>query len=147
MIRINRQTDYAFRVVLALASEPDGGRLSTSKIRQQMLIPPALLQRIVAELAQGGFVHTYPGRGGGIQLARPARDINMLQIMEYFEGPINLSDCFLEEDYCPFESNCPVRARIRSVQDIFRKEFEKINFEELASDSSPVDLLGQSIVT
>lgn len=147
MIRINRQTDYAFRVVLALASEPPGERLSTSRIRDQMLIPPALLQRIVADLAQGGFVNTFPGRGGGIQLARPAREINLLQIIEHFEGLISLSDCFIEGDYCPFEANCPVRARMYSIQAVFRKELIKVNFEELAADASPIDLPSQAAIS
>ncbi len=136
MIRINRQTDYAFRVVLALAKQPYGERLSTSTIRKQMLIPPALLHRIVADLAQGGFIDTYPGRGGGVQLSRPADQINMLQVIEHFEGPIHLSDCFVEEDYCPFEDNCPVRGRVFSIQRVLRKELEQVNFEELAADSS-----------
>ena len=50
MFRVNRQTDYAVRVVLALAKKPQGTRLPTSEIGREMLIPPSLLQRIVAEV-------------------------------------------------------------------------------------------------
>jgi Rrf2 family protein len=147
MIRINRQTDYAFRVVLALASQPPGSRLSTSEICKQMLIPRAMLQRIVADLAQGDFVETYPGRGGGIQLARPAIEINMLQVLEHFEGPINLSDCFIEDNRCPFENKCSVRKRIRSVQNTIRNLFERVNFKDLAADSSSIDLLYPEVIS
>ena len=65
MFRVNRQTDYAVRVVLALSKKPQGTRISTSEIGREMLIPPALLQRIVAELASGGFIETQAGRDGG----------------------------------------------------------------------------------
>lgn len=51
MLKINRQTDYAVRVVLALAQQGEGVRLSTSVIQQRMLIPKALMARIVAQLA------------------------------------------------------------------------------------------------
>ena len=66
MLKINRQTDYAVRVILALSKKPQGTRISTSEIGREMLIPPALLQRIVAELANGGFINTQAGRDGGI---------------------------------------------------------------------------------
>jgi len=50
MTSINRQTDYAIRVILALAKHPPMTRMSTSQIRDEMLIPPALSQRIVCLL-------------------------------------------------------------------------------------------------
>ena len=84
MIRINRQTDYAIRVILSLAKRGQGERASTSEIRKEMLIPPALAQRIVADLARGGFILTFPGRDGGLMLARPAREINLRQIVEHY---------------------------------------------------------------
>jgi len=52
MLKINRQTDYAVRVVLALAKRGEGSRLSSAEIQQEMLIPQALMGRIVAQLAR-----------------------------------------------------------------------------------------------
>ncbi len=96
MFRVNRQTDYAARVILALAKKPQGTRISTSEIGREMLIPPALLQRIVAELANGSFIKTQPGREGGITLAKLPRQITLLEIVEQFEGPLVISDCILK---------------------------------------------------
>jgi DNA-binding IscR family transcriptional regulator len=45
MLKINRQTDYAVRVILALAKRGEGVRLSSAEIQQEMLIPPALMTR------------------------------------------------------------------------------------------------------
>ena len=139
MIRLNRQTDYAIRVILALAKRPPGTRLSTTQIRDEMLIPPALSVRIVAELARGELIITFPGREGGIQLARPAAEINLLHIVEQFEGPIYLSDCFLEDRACKFETQCPVRRRWSSLQEIIRNELKKITFKDLAADAMALD--------
>ncbi len=72
MLKINRQTDYAVRVLLALAKQPEGTRLSTAAIQQEMLIPPAFMMRIVAQLAKTGLLNTFPGRDGGLMLPRPA---------------------------------------------------------------------------
>lgn len=138
MIRINRQTDYAFRVILFLAKHPSGTRISSAAIKEEMLIPPALSPRIIAELAHGGFIRTFPGRDGGIQLAYPADQITIWDILDLFEGPIYLSDCLTDDLDCPFESACPVRRRWGPLQRILRKELEKITFRELALESDEI---------
>jgi len=75
MLKINRQTDYAVRVVLALAKYGEGARLSSAEIQQEMLIPKAFMGRIVAQLAHNGLINTFPGRDGGLMLPRPAARI------------------------------------------------------------------------
>jgi Rrf2 family protein len=141
MIRINRHTDYGVRILLALAQQPAGERISTSTVTQTMLIPPVLAQRIVAELARGGFILTSPGRDGGIKLGRPPVEINLLQVVEFFEGPIYLSDCLSDRLDCPFISKCPVSRRWERLHTLLRKEMESITFEELAHEASLADVL------
>ena len=141
MLRINRQTDYAFRVILALAKHPHGTRISSSKIRDEMLIPPALSLRIIADLAQGEFIRTFPGRDGGIELAYPAKDISLWSILDLFEGPVHISECQTEGVACPFEEGCPIRRRWDPLQALLRREMEKITFEELANDAKVFELL------
>lgn len=50
MLRINRQTDYAVHVILALVKRGDTARLSTEEIRREMLIPTALMLREMAAI-------------------------------------------------------------------------------------------------
>ncbi|MGC8856198.1 MAG: RrF2 family transcriptional regulator [Anaerolineae bacterium] len=139
MIRVNRQTDYAIRVLLALARHGDTARASTKAIQQEMLIPPALAGRIVADLARGGFVFTYAGRDGGIQLARPAHLITLLQVVEFFEGPLHFSECIDGKVICPFEIGCPVRVRWVRLDGMVRLALNKITFAELAADAGERD--------
>ena len=139
MLRINRQTDYAIRVVLALAKKPQGTRIPTSEIQREMLIPPSLLQRIVAELASGGFVSTLAGRDGGITLAHHPSEITLLQVVEAFEGPIILSDCVEDRSSCPFGPTCPVNRRWERLKNLIREELARTSFEELANDVITTD--------
>ena len=137
MIRINRQTDYAIRVVLALSRHGQGVRVSTAKIQQEMLIPRAFLQRIVAELAMQGLVHTFAGRDGGLELPRPPSEITLLDVVQAFEGPILLSECMQAkgEDDCPFRKNCPVRSKWGRIQAAMLREMAAITFEDLANEA------------
>jgi Rrf2 family protein len=145
MIRINRQTDYAIRVLLALAKHSERKRICTTEIQQEMLIPQAFLPRIVAELAHGEFIATFPGREGGLELARPAGEINMRQVVEYFEGPISVSDCMSGRVQCPFDTKCPVRRRWGNLQAMILFELEAITFDELAQDALETNIVSLSI--
>jgi Rrf2 family transcriptional regulator, iron-sulfur cluster assembly transcription factor len=138
MFRINRQTDYAVRVVLALSQKPQGTRLPTSEIGREMLIPPALLQRIVAELAAGGFIETQAGRDGGISLARDPKDITFLQIVEHCEGELYLSDCVIKPDECPFQRKCPVHCQWIRLKNILREEMSRITFQQLVEEGEQI---------
>ena len=143
MLRINRQTDYAVRVILALAKHGEGVRLSTSEIQQEMLIPPALMARIVAQLGKSGLLNTFPGREGGLMLPRPASRITLRDVVEAFEGPILLSACLQAkgEDDCPFRSNCPVRSKWGRVQVAMLREMASITFAGLAQEALDAEMV------
>ncbi len=139
MLRINRQTDYAVRVLLALSKKEEGKRVSTSAIGREMLIPPALLQRIVAELAGGGFINTQAGRDGGISLAHAPKDISLLQVVEHFEGELYLSDCVLKPGECPFDKRCPVHCQWVRLKNLLRDEMTRISFQQLVEEGRLIE--------
>ena len=136
MFRVNRQTDYAIRVLLMLAQQPEGTRLSTSEIGREMLIPTAFLPRIVAQLAQANLLVTFPGREGGVQLPRPAAQITMMDVVELMEGPLLLSECMTGEEACPFEGDCRVRCRWINLQSRILEELNSTTFADLARESA-----------
>lgn len=139
MFRINRQTDYAVRVVLALSKKEAGKRVSTSEVGHEMLIPPALLQRIVAELASGKFINTQAGRDGGISLARDPKEISLLQVVEHFEGELYLSDCILKPGDCPFDKKCPVHCQWVRLKNLLRDEMARISFQQLVEEGHLIE--------
>ena len=151
MLRINRQTDYAVRVVLALAQESMGTRMSTKEIGTAMLIPKNFLPRIVAKLAQTEIVTTFAGRDGGLQLARPSEKITLKDIVEAFEGPLVLSECIPGDDFCPFEDTCHVRPRWSRLQKVILDELASTSFQDLAEETNadrkipPTDILPLSV--
>ena len=148
MLKINRQTDYAVRVVLALAQRGEGVRLSTSVIQQMMLIPKALMARIVAQLARTGLLNTFPGRDGGLMLPRPSSQISLKDVVEAFEGPILLSECLQVngENDCPFQSNCPIHSKWGQVQVAMMREMASITFEDLAQEAAGIPVAMPSCV-
>lgn len=148
MLKINRQTDYAVRVILALSQRRKGTRIPSTDIQREMLIPKAFMSRIVAQLAHEGLVNTFPGRDGGLSLPRPASKITLKDVVEAFEGPILLSECMhvTGEDDCPFQSNCPVRSKWGRVQVAMMREMASITFESLAQEALGIPMAMPSLV-
>jgi Rrf2 family iron-responsive transcriptional regulator len=148
MLKINRQTDYAVRVVLALAKHGEGTRLSSAEIQREMLIPKSFMTRIVAQLAHHGLINTFPGRDGGLTLPRPAANITLKDVVEVFEGPILLSECMQVkgENDCPFQTHCPVRSKWSRVQVAMMREMASITFEDLVKETLGVPMVTPSFV-
>jgi Rrf2 family protein len=145
MLRINRQTDYAVRIILALVKRGEQTRVSSTVIQQEMQIPPSYMGRIVAQLAQAGLVTTFAGRDGGLQLPCPASEITLKDVVETFEGPMLLSECMQAKDEddcdCPFQANCPVRTKWSRVQVAMLREMASISFAELALEAESIPLV------
>lgn len=145
MFRINRRTDYAVRVMVALAKRPAGARLSTKEIQDEMLTPRAFLQRIIADLSKAGLIITYPGPNGGLQLSRPADEINLRHVWEAIEGALLISDCVQSADSCPLYNGCPVHSRWGRMQNLILQELEGSSLSQLARDAA--QLLSISLPT
>lgn len=135
MIRLNRETDYSFRVILALTKAGVDVRLPTAQIQKEMHIPPSFLHRIIASLGHNNIIHTFPGREGGVQLARPPEEISLLNIYEAVEGPIQLSVCFSGESDCPLDTPCPVQKCLRQVQKAIMRELDAVHFDRFKPDA------------
>ena len=138
MFRVTRQTDYAIRVVLALAKQPDS-RLTTKFIQEDMQIPRSFLLRIVARLAQSNLVQTFPGRNGGIQIKRKAEEITIRHIVESIEGTLVISECLINKDFCSLEPQCPIQKRWGRLQAVILKELGSTNFAMLAEEAMEVN--------
>jgi len=136
MFRINRRTDYAVRVMLCLARRPPGARLPTQAIQDEMLVPRAFLQRIIADLSKAGLVRTFPGPSGGLELARPAETVNLRHIWEAAEGPLLISDCLKAPGECPLDAACPVRTRWARLQNLVVQELEATTLDQLALEAN-----------
>ena len=138
MLKINRRTDYAIRVMVCLSKRPPGSRVPTQEIQKEMLVPRAFLQRIVADLAKKKLLHTFPGPNGGLQLSRPIESTTLREVYEAIEGPLLISDCLSGPKECPLESGCPVHPRWRHLQEILVHELESITLSQLALDAERI---------
>jgi Rrf2 family protein len=136
MLRISRQTDYAARLLLHLASLGQGASASIAEIAEERRLPVAFVRRMVAPLVAAGILRTSRGSHGGVQLARPAAEISLGDLVRAVEGPVLLNECVHTEGTCPFERRCPVHEAWTAVSDTLDAHLSAIRFDALVKASA-----------
>lgn len=135
-MEISRRTDYGVRLILDLAGLPVGERASTQEIAERQNIPAPFLAKIISQLSLSGLVHTHRGAGGGVRLARPAGEINLLQVIEALDGPVRLNRCVIDPGMCPQDQTCPVHRIWARAQENLVTILNDATFDVLAADAA-----------
>jgi Rrf2 family protein len=130
-MQITRQADYAIRAVRYLAKNSSEDRISTAKVAKEMKIPASFLAKIISQLSIAGLLHTSRGARGGVSLAREARDISVLDVVEAIDGPILLNECVGSNKPCNFEEDCLVHPIWVEVQQSLVKRLKETRFDVL----------------
>lgn len=130
-MQITRQADYAVRAVTFLARLEADQRAATSTIAQEQQIPPSFLAKIVSQLSVAGLLTTSRGARGGVSLARPPKDISLLEVVEAIDGPIMLNECVGDSAVCKFSDDCPMHpvwceAQYELVEKLKNTTFDKV---------------------
>jgi DNA-binding IscR family transcriptional regulator len=77
--------------------QPPGVRLSCGTIAQRHTI---WLSCKICRLVTEGILQSQRGVKGGVRLARPAGEINLLQVVEAIDGPITFNRCNRKPSEC-----------------------------------------------
>lgn len=130
-MQITRQADYAVRAVLHLAKIGNTERAATSTVAREQNIPPSFLAKIISQLSIAGLLHTSRGARGGVTLARDAKDITLLEVVEAIDGPIQLNECVGSEGACTFDDNCPIKPVWCDAQEELVTRLRNTNFADM----------------
>ena len=97
---ISTRGRYALRILVDLAENRKDGYITLKEAAERQEISEKYLESIVKDLVRGQFVEGVRGKGGGYRLARPAKEINVLDVLRCAEGDVVPVAC-LEEDAKP----------------------------------------------
>jgi Rrf2 family iron-sulfur cluster assembly transcriptional regulator len=133
---------YGLRAVLYIASvtEEPGDSVSIRKISNDLGISFHFLTKILQQLTQSGLLQSFRGAGGGVALARPLKELTLLDIVEIIEGPELLHSCVLGLDKCNSENPCPLHDQWAKSRKHLEGVFASSNLEQLALRIKTADL-------
>lgn len=88
-MRISRSTGYALLAVGYIAkNQKEQGIVLSQRIAKEYKIPLEYLLKILQQLVRANVLRSKRGPRGGFNLAKPPKQITMLQIVEAVDGPM-----------------------------------------------------------
>ncbi len=118
-MRITLESDYALRIVTALAR--NNRLLEAKTLAEDTQVTPRFTLKILHKLVQGGFVSSQKGAKGGYLLKLSPSEITLKDVIELIDGPIAMSRCLDESGVCSLnrdKSSC-----------MYHHIFEKISLD------------------
>ena len=130
-MRLTRHTDYALRLLMLLALEPD--RVHTiEEVARRYRISRNHLMKIAQTLAQAGFVESLRGRGGGLRLGGSVESINLGAVVRATEDGFELVECFDRvRNNCLVSSACGLRGPLEEALHAFLGVLDRYSLGDL----------------
>ena len=85
---MSAKAEYAVRAMTQLASVPVGVLVKTEDLAKSQGIPAQFLVDILSALRADRLVRSHRGRDGGYELARPAAEISIADVLRCIDGPL-----------------------------------------------------------
>ena len=136
-MRLTYFTDYAFRVLMYLAVQPDR-RCTIREISTTYDISRAHLMKVVNLLTREGLVIAQRGPHGGLLLALPPEQLRLGDVVRKTEEDLGLVECFRPENQCRLTPACALIPVLARALDAFLEELDKHTLADLVSEPGSV---------
>jgi Rrf2 family protein len=136
-MRLSSTDIYAFKALGYLGTQPLTRFVGSEELSQATGVRRTYLVRIMAALVSHNLMVSKKGSGGGYALPRPAREINLRDVIRAVDGPIAPLSCVSLNwpKTCAFEGQCRARNRVwLRVRDAVLETLSKVTVADLAED-------------
>lgn len=125
---------HAIRAMAMLANLPEGKCAGAATVARAIGAPPNYLSKLLQGLARNGLVESRKGPGGGFRLARDARMISLLDVVEPTEQLARFSGCILGQPQCSDETPCAIHRQWAKLRDDFVEMLTTTTLADLIED-------------
>jgi Rrf2 family nitric oxide-sensitive transcriptional repressor len=129
-VRLTTMTDYALRLLMYLAQQPD--RLCTiAEAAQAHGISEAHLMKVTHHLGLLGWIETVRGKGGGMRLARAPHEIGLGEVVRDMEPDFHLVECFSTGNTCVRTGDCALTGVLHSALQDFLARLDGVTLADI----------------
>ena len=133
-MRLTTFSDYAFRVLIYLGSTQ--GLATIADIANAYGISENHLMKVVHQLSRLGYIETVRGKGGGMRLARPPREIRVGEVLRATEDGFDLVECMGEgESDCRIVRACVLKGALGEAIAAFLGTLDRYTLADLVRPS------------
>jgi Rrf2 family protein len=136
-MRMSAKAEYAVRAMVQLATVDEGVLVKTDELAQAQGIPPQFLVDILSVLRTDRLVRSHRGREGGYELARPADEISVADVLRSIDGPLaSVHDIGLGD--LPYSgATVPLTDVWRALRASMRSVLEETSLADVAAGRLP----------
>ena len=133
MLPLSKGCQYAIRTAAYLSLQPMGTVFPRREVSRRTKIAYAFVSKILQALTKAGLLRSHRGALRGYSLARPARQINLLDVVSAYDGPLGHEGCLLD-DYklCPGERVCAIHHQRMAVQKKLTESLAAVSVTDVA---------------
>lgn len=137
-MQLTQYTDFGLRTLIALGLNP-GNQLTVTRISQAYGISRHHLVKVVARLAELGYVDTLRGKGGGVRLALDPGQIRIGAVVRSMEAELGVVEC-LEEGggRCVIAPACRLKGVLREATREFLDSLDQYTLADVLRQRQPV---------
>jgi Rrf2 family protein len=88
-MQLTRASQYAIHALAVLATAKTNQPAASHLVARERGIPERFLLKVLKPLVGVGILQSVKGPNGGYRLARPAREITVLEVIETVDGALN----------------------------------------------------------
>jgi Rrf2 family protein len=134
-MRLSTKSRYGLRILLQIAMDNRDEKAAQGKsISKKQDISEPYLEQIMIPLKTAGYVRTTRGCNGGYFLNKAPKDITVLDVIELFEGELNLVDCVSDEKNCSRIKSCQTSNVWKKLADSIRGAAGKITLASILEE-------------
>ncbi|MHC4123625.1 MAG: RrF2 family transcriptional regulator [Planctomycetota bacterium] len=135
---LRRNTDYALRIMVNLASQFNNGSVSARQLAAEGNFSYPLGCKLLQRLHKSDLVRSSMGPKGGFTLSREPSKITLMEIINVLQGGIRLNRCLLGGQGCEFEHNCEINTKLACLQLYIDGYFGGITLDEILNGQSKI---------
>ena len=136
-MKLTTFTDYCLRVLIYVAPAPTG-RATIAQIARDFGISENHLVKVAHLLGREGLLLNTRGRGGGLALARPAKQINVGAVVRLAEGRDHPAECFGEDNRCSIAPVCRLAGVFEEALGAFYTVLDRHTLEDLVHNRARI---------
>ncbi len=146
---LTKKGKCGLKALVHLSGLQPGELAFVSEIASANNIPKKLLDAILAELRNAGFVQSRKGKDGGYRLARAASEIKVAHVVRVLDGPLAPIPCASRTRYEPCEdcdeAKCQVRHMMLEVRHAIAEVLDNQSLAEMRDAANDDISLAQAL--
>lgn len=134
---LTRTGEYALRALVYLAQREADLPISVPRIAEDLDIPQKYLSAILSDLVREGILTSARGRGGGFGLVRPARRIQLSEVLWPFEPMLHAerSPCPFGNPVCNDDEPCAGHKHWKPIKQAYAEFLSNTSLEDVSQET------------